>query len=104
MEGILKVTPEKLLETSSEFSAAGNKIKNLTDEMMRTVNGLKGVWQGEAARIYSGRFGALQSDMDKLHRMIQEHVNDLQEMAGHYRTAEAANMEEGSALSANIVS
>jgi len=104
MEGILKVTPEKLVETSSEFNAAGTKIKSLTEEMTQAVNGLKGVWQGEAARMYSGRFGALRADMDKLYRMIQEHVNDLQEMARQYQTAEAANVEEGSALAGNILS
>lgn len=103
MDGILKVTPEKLIETSSEFSSVGSKIRNLTEEMARAVNGLKGVWQGEAAQMYSGRFSALQSDMDKMHRMIQEHVNDLQEMARQYQTAEAANVEEGNALAVNIL-
>ncbi len=103
MEGILKVTPEKLVETSSEFSTVGSKIKGLTEEMAQAVDGLKGVWQGDAAQMYSGRFGALQSDMNKMHRMIQEHVNDLQEMARQYQTAEAANVEEGNALAINIL-
>lgn len=104
MEGMLKVTPEKLLETASEFQGAGSKIKSLTQEMIGLVQGLKGVWQGEAAQIYIGRFHALQSDMDKMYSMMKEHVSDLQEMARQYQTAEAAGIEEGSALAANILS
>ena len=52
MEGILKVTPEKLIQTSGEFAAVGNQMKNLTGEMMSQVQGMKGIWQGEASCAY----------------------------------------------------
>lgn len=103
MEGILKVTPEKLIQTSGEFAAAGNQIKTLTGEMMSMVQGMKGIWQGEAAVSYGNKFSALQSDMDKLYRMIQEHVKDLQEMAGEYQKAEAGNTQQGSSLKSDVV-
>lgn len=103
MEGILKVTPEKLIETSGEFSTLGNQMKNLTGEMMSLVQSMKGIWQGEAAASYGNRFATLQSDMDKLYRMVQEHVSDLQEMATHYQTAESGNTEQGNGLNANVV-
>lgn len=103
MEGILKVTPEKLIQTSGEFAVEGGQMKNLTGEMMSLVQGLSSIWQGEAAASYEGRFSSLQSDMDKLYRMVQEHVTDLQEMAGHYQKAESSNIEQGSGLHANIV-
>ena len=96
MEGILKVTPEKLIQTSGEFAVEGG-------EMMSLVQGLGSIWQGEAAASYGGRFSSLQSDMDKLYRMVQEHVTDLQEMAGHYQKAESSNTEQGSGLHVNIV-
>ena len=41
MEGILKVTPEKLIQTSGEFATTGNQIKNLTSEMMSQVHGMR---------------------------------------------------------------
>ena len=41
MEGILKVTPEKLIQASNEFSQTGKTISSLTSEMMSIVNGLK---------------------------------------------------------------
>lgn len=103
MEGILKVAPEKLMEASAEFSAAGNTIRSLTEEMLQAVGGLKGVWQGEAASMYGSRFEMLRTDMEKLHRIIREHVDDLQEMARQYQTAETANVEAGSSMAVNVI-
>ena len=98
MEGILKVTPERLLQTSGEFASLGTQMKNLTGEMMTLVKSLNSIWQGEAAS------DSLAPDMEKLCRMVQEHVQDLQEMAKHYQTAETGNMEQGNALSGGIIS
>lgn len=103
MEGILKVTPEKLIQTSGEFSTTGNQMKSLTAEMMGQVQGMKGIWQGEAASAYGGRFQSLQTDMDKLYRMVQEHVKDLQEMAAQYQRAESGNTDQGGGLNANVI-
>ena len=103
MEGILKVTPEKLMQTSGEFATIGNQMKNLTGEMLSQVQGLSGIWQGEAAAAYGGRFDMLSTDMEKLYRMVQEHVEDLQEMAGQYQSAEESNAGLGSGLKSSIV-
>lgn len=103
MEGILIVTPEKLIQTSGEFAAMGNQMKNLTGEMMSQVQGMKGIWQGAAASAYGNKFNSLQADMDKLYRMVQEHVQDLEEMASHYQKAEEGSAQQGSGLNINVV-
>ena len=64
---------------------------------------MKSIWQGEAASAYGNKFHSLQNDMDRLYRMVQEHVNDLQEMAAHYQKAEAGSTQQGTGLNANIV-
>ncbi len=104
MDGILKVTPEKLISTASEFSSTGSSINSITTEMMSIVNGLKSTWQGDAATTYSTKFNQLQDDMDRMHRMIQEHVTDLNEMATKYQAAESANSDLGSSLSGDVIS
>ena len=38
MEGILKVTPEKLIQSSGEFADMGGQMKNLTGEMMSLIS------------------------------------------------------------------
>ena len=101
MEGILKVTPEKLIQASGTFATTGTQVKNLTGEMMILVDSLQGIWLGEASGTFLTRFKTLH--MDKLYRMIAEHSQDLTEMAGHYQRAESGNMEQGSGLESNII-
>lgn len=103
MEGILKVTPEKLIQASTEFSATGKTISTLTQEMTTIINGLKTIWQGDAATTYGNKFNGLQDDIEKINRMIQEHVTDLNEMAGEYQSAETANVDEGARLLTEVI-
>lgn len=104
MEGILKVTPEELQTTAGEFGSKGNTIKAQTDQMMEMVQNLSASWQGEASNAYLNKFKNLQTDIDKINRMIQEHVKDLNEMAEGYKQAENANMEHSQGLSDNVIS
>lgn len=104
MEGYLKVTPEQLIEAAGAFESAGQTISSLTSQMMAIVNDLKSVWQGEAQEQYSTKFTGLQDDIEKINRMIKEHVNDLNQMARVYQSAEDAGVEESKALLDDIVS
>lgn len=103
MEGILKVTPEKLMQAANEFSQVGGTISSLTSEMMSIVNSLKGVWQGEAASGYNAKFMGLQDDIERINQMIQEHAASLNEMAREYQNAEEAGIEESGRLVSDVV-
>ncbi|MDE7261698.1 MAG: WXG100 family type VII secretion target [Oscillospiraceae bacterium] len=88
MEGIIKVTPEELINTSTEFDATGGTIRNLTSQMVDVVTSLNSVWEGEAANLYQQKFQGLQDDIERMHSMIQEHVKDLIDMANRFKQAE----------------
>ena len=104
MDGIIKVDPQKLISTSEEFSATGNQVKTLTDNMITIIDSLRTVWEGEAATTYNTKFHQLQDDMEKMNRMIQEHVKDLVEMAQQYITAENTNIDTGNSLAGDVIS
>ena len=103
MTGLLKVTPEKLIAASNEFSTVGKTVRSLTQEMNDIVSSLKSVWMGEAATGYGSKFAELSDDIEKINRMIQEHVTDLNNMAREYQTAEDTNTEQAAALKTDIV-
>ena len=42
--------------------------------------------------------------MAKINRMIEEHVNDLQEMANNFKTAVLTGVQTAGALSGNVIS
>ena len=101
MEGSLLVTPEKLIETSSEFSTC--MVQTLTSSMMEQVRGMSSFWEGEAATAYLNKFNELEDDIQRVHTMIQEHVTDLNEMASIYQKAESKSQEISGALSGNVL-
>lgn len=103
MNATLRVTPEKLISTSNQFQQSDNTVQNQTRSMMDIVNQLNPSWAGEAATTYYNKLKALDGDMQKLHRMIQEHTQDLQEIAKTYQDAEKANQQTASALKTNEI-
>ena len=104
MKGILKVEPQKLINTANEFNATGRQVSTLTQQMLEMVDSLKSTWEGEAANTYSKKFHQLEDDMKKMHSMIEEHVKDLNDMAQQYIKAENVNIETGNALAGDIIS
>lgn len=103
MNGILKVTPEKLISTATEFQNQGTTIRGLTDQMLQLVRATASFWEGEAQRAYLQRFNALDADMQRIQVKIQEHVSDLNEMAAAYKAAESTNVSNISALSSDYI-
>ena len=91
MEGRLKVTPQELIETATDFSARATDVKGITDEMLTKVSGLAGVFEGTSAEAYRTRFASLSDSMDTMHRQIEEHVSDLKKLASSYEQTESVN-------------
>lgn len=100
---IIKVSPEKLLSTASEFSSQGSTISSLTSQMLNIVASLSSAWEGEAAAAYMNKFKTLESDIQVMNRMIQEHVSDLEQMANLYSSTEQTNTEDASSLASGII-
>ena len=89
MDGKLRVTPERLIQSAEVFSNKATNIASITNEMTNLVTGLSAnIWQGEAASTFIGKFKQLDDDIQKLIGMINEHSKDLTEMANSYKAAE----------------
>ncbi len=104
MEGIIKVTPDTLGNTASDFGTKATSLQSVTNEMMNLINGLASTWGGEASQAYLTKFRGLESDMSRMYRMVNEHATDLQNMAAAYAKAEAANASATQGLQNNIIS
>lgn len=105
MTGTLKVDTAKLTSTASSFSSTAGTIRTLTNSMTDTVNQLTGtVWSGDAQQKYTAQFKGLQDDINRMINMINEHVDDLQQMASAYETAETNNVETASGLLNDVIS
>ncbi len=98
MNANLRVTPEKLKAKSQQFAACDSQVQSLTRQMLDIVNQLRGTWQGEGATGYYNKLNAMNADMQKLHRMIQEHTTDLNEIATTYQKGEQQAVQTAAAL------
>lgn len=103
MTGNLRVTPEKMISVSTQFGQSDATVNSLTTQMMDIVSQLSSTWAGEAATTYYNKLKGLQGDMQKLHKMIQEHTTDLNDMAKTYQQAEKDNVQTASALKTNEI-
>ena len=103
MEGIIKVSPEQLAATASEFGAQATQLQALTTQMMDLIKSLSASWNGEAFYAYLAKFQGLEPDMMKMYRMVLEHSKDLQEMSATYQNAERANVDATQSLLNNIL-
>lgn len=100
---IIKVSPEKLLSTASDFSSQGSTISSLTSQMLNIVSSLSSAWEGDAAAAYMNKFKSLESDIQVMNRMIQEHVSDLEQMANLYSTTEQSNADDAASLASGVI-
>lgn len=104
MNGTLKVTPAKLKSTAASFQNSGKQITTLTNEMTSTVKSLSGqVWSGDAATKYVNKFNGLSDDIQKMIKMVNEHVQDLNDMATAYEKAEQTNITSAETLSSDVI-
>ena len=103
MDGIIRVSPQLLTTTASEFANQGSAVSNLTNEMMSLITNLTNTWEGEAATAYITKFRGLEDDIQKMVRMVVEHSRDLEEMARIYMEADNANADEANSLSADVI-
>jgi len=101
--GIIKVAPEQLRATATEFSTQGSAILSTTSNMMQLIQGSSSAWTGEAATAYVTKFNQLQDDMERAVRMVQEYSSDLQEMATVYQNAETENATAAEALAGDVL-
>lgn len=102
MANSIKVTPSKLTSTAKSFDSTGKQINELTGQMLTTISSTSD-WIGDASNAYKKKFTELQDDMQRITKMISEHVSDLNEMAKGYESAEQTNVSTAKALSGEIV-
>lgn len=92
MNSRLLVTPEKLEKQAKDYRNQAKKVDATTDEMMDLIKSINnGIWDGDAADEYRGRFKKLKDDMNDVYKMIIEYADDLDAVADLYKITEKAN-------------
>ena len=101
--GTLKVDPEVLRAQSNTVENERRKMQGYFDDLKSVIEGSSGYWIGEAGdahrKLYLSRIGKVEEMLAR----YQEHVRDLQIMAGVYTEAETRASAEAEALPASTL-
>lgn len=101
--GTLKVDSQVLKNTADSFKKKSDSIRTLTTQMIDEVTSMNGAWESDAQQAYCQKFKSLDGDMAQMILMINEHVDDLKEMAAQYEKSEASNASTASALKVDYI-
>ena len=99
----MNVNAQELFMTADSFESNGRNVANLTCGMLNLVNGLSGIWEGEAAQAFISKFNGLEDDIQRMVNMISEHVSDLREMGQNYTEAENLSTDATESLLVDVI-
>lgn len=80
----LKVETSELEAKSNSVLRISNTMKNEYTSLKNIIDRSSGYWKGDGGNAHRSKFNEQNSDVDEMFRRIQEHVTDLQIMAGVY--------------------
>ncbi|MCI6896758.1 MAG: WXG100 family type VII secretion target [Gemmiger formicilis] len=97
------VTPEVLQQKSQQIAAEVNKLRGLFSNVQQAVNGTAAYWQGEAGTAHRDAYNSHNEEFNTMLARLQEHVTDLNSIAGNYITFENQIKEIEDALPSDVI-
>lgn len=98
-----RVTPEVLLAKSQTIQTQVAAMRRCFAQAEQQVNGMSGFWQGEAASAYRAAYAGHKEEIETILARLQEHVVDLNRIAGNYLQAEQTAEQLAETLPADII-
>lgn len=98
-----KVTPEVLQQKSQEIAAQVSTLRGLFADVQQAVNGTAAYWQGEAGTAHRDAYNSHNEDFNTMLARLQEHVTDLNSIAGNYIAFEDQIKEIEDALPSDVI-
>lgn len=87
--GVIKVTPEEMAAAASELSGYISTMNECFQQMKNTMQQCESYWVGEAGNAHRNLYQEQVAATEETIARYQEHVRDLNTMAGVYSEAEA---------------
>ena len=101
--GTLKVTPEEMVAAASELSGCVNRMNECFNQMKNLMAASNSYWVGEAGDAHRRLYEQQIPKTEEIISRYNEHVRDLNEMAGVYSEAESAADSIADELPASIL-
>ena len=84
----IKVTPETLVNISSDVSQKIGKVQNAFSELEGIIQASSSYWEGDGNDAFVKAYELRKENYEGILKSFQEHIVNLQEIAGVYQQAE----------------
>ena len=101
--GHLTVTPEELTTQAEQVRSAATETKTCFEHLKNLVSETDHYWKGEAAEAHREGYYKNQTSIEEIIARYNEHVRDLEAMAGIYHEAETAAVNLADELPASTL-
>lgn len=100
----IKVTSEQLSAKAAQVKIKISNMKNLISDLEENVRLTEVYWKGEANSSYRSKYKEFEEITEEMIKRLEEHVRDLNTMAGVYEEAEKSNISDiAQDLSDNVI-
>lgn len=87
------VNSTTLNEKATSFEKVAKEVKNYTEDMKKTINKLRPIWEGLASENTQKVFGKFQATFDEKYETIMNFSKFLKDTAKEYEKTENANAQ-----------
>ena len=95
---VLKVTPEELRNTATQFKSNLQKMQTAYLQMSDAVRNLDTSWNGEASEQFKNQFEAMYKNLSQTEDKMNDAVDELTKAAGIYEQVENSNKSQMASL------
>jgi uncharacterized protein YukE len=99
----LKVTPERLIEKSSQTSASIRTMTNQFEQLKKLVAKTQAYWLGDGGDVHRNLYTDMEADVEYMLKRLAEHPTDLIEIAQKYSTVETQIQQEIQELPGDVI-
>lgn len=103
ISGKLTVTPEELSQQAGQVKEAAKDLKQRFDRMKQLMKETEYYWKGEAAEEHRNAYTKNQGNIEEIVARYEEHIRDLETMAGVYQEAEITSQNLADELAASTL-
>ena len=98
MADVLKVTPEELRNTASQFKTYQGNMQTAYLQMSDAVRTLDGTWNGDASEQFKTQFDNMYKNLSQTEDKMNDAVDELTKAAGIYEQVENSNKSQMASL------
>ena len=101
MADVLKVTPQELQNTASNFKSSQQKMQTAYLTMSDAVRSLDTTWNGEASEQFKAQFDSMYKNLSQTEQKMTDAIDELLKAQDLYESVEnelksmAASLDEG---------